>query len=175
MKILLATANKHKALEMKQILSTVISSLELLTLKDLLAPLADVEETGSTLEENAFIKARAYFEATGIPCVADDTGLEVDALHGEPGVRTARFAGEDASYNDNVLLLLTRLNEADSNNRSARFRTVICYCDSLRTLFAEGECLGSIANEKRGEAGFGYDPVFIPDGYRVTFAEMDTQ
>jgi XTP/dITP diphosphohydrolase len=129
----------------------------------------DVEETGSTLEENARLKARAVIEATGLPVLADDTGLEVDALDGEPGVATARFAGPSASYAENVARMLEAM--AGDSRRSARFRTVVVlgFPDGVE-MVAEGILEGQIAEEPRGADGFGYDPVFEVDGR--TLAEM---
>jgi XTP/dITP diphosphohydrolase len=129
----------------------------------------DVEETGSTLEENARLKARAVVEATGLPVLADDTGLEVDALGGEPGVNTARFAGESASYAENVTRMLQVMGGRDQ--RSARFRTVVAlgFPDGVE-IVAEGTLEGRITEEARGADGFGYDPVFEVDG--KTLAEM---
>lgn len=129
----------------------------------------DVEETGSTLEENARLKARAVVEATGLPVLADDTGLEVDALDGGPGVATARFAGPSASYAENVARMLKAM--AGDSRRSARFRTVVVlgFPDGVE-MVAEGILEGQIAEEPRGADGFGYDPVFEVDGR--TLAEM---
>ena len=119
----------------------------------------DVEETGETLEENALLKARAVTDATGLPSLADDTGLEVDSLGGRPGVRSARYAGEGATYRENVALLLTEM--AGRGDRSARFRTVAALVwPSGRFLVAEGVLEGRITTDARGEAGFGYDSVF---------------
>ena len=129
----------------------------------------DIEETGATLEENALIKARSVSEAVGLPALADDTGLEVDALDGAPGVTTARFAGPDASYADNVAHLLDVIDEAET--RSARFRTVVALVmPDGGEVTAEGMVDGVITTERRGDGGFGYDPVFEVDG--VTLAEM---
>ncbi len=129
----------------------------------------DVEETGETLEENALIKARAVVEATGLPSIADDTGLEVDALDGEPGVHTARFAGPDATYDDNVARMLEVMEGV--GDRVARFRTVVAlvFPDGAETL-AEGSVEGVITEVRRGSGGFGYDPVFEVAGR--TLAEM---
>lgn len=129
----------------------------------------DVEETGETLEENALIKARAVVEATGLPSIADDTGLEVEALAGEPGVHTARFAGPDATYDDNVARMLEVMEGVA--NRAARFRTVVAlvFPDGVETL-AEGSVEGVITEVRRGSGGFGYDPVFEVNGR--TLAEM---
>jgi len=130
----------------------------------------DVEETGGTLEENALLKARAVAAAVGLPALADDTGLEVDALGGAPGVRSARYAGPDATYEDNVQHLLAAI--ADAHDRSARFRTVmVLVFPDGREIVGEGVLEGQIIDERRGSSGFGYDPVFLVDGR--TLAEID--
>lgn len=171
MRILLATHNNDKAKELEAVLHQV-ERITVVTLADVPDRLAEPIEDGATLEENALIKARSVFETTGVPTIADDTGLEVEALGGEPGVRSARYAGDDATYEDNCKKLLRELSEIDRDRRAARFRTVICYCDSRRTFMVEGEVTGSIIETARGRNGFGYDPVFVPDGYNSTFAEM---
>ncbi len=132
----------------------------------------DVEETGETLEENALIKARAVVEATGLPSIADDTGLEVEALDGEPGVHAARFAGPDATYDDNVTRMLEVMEEV--GNRVARFRTVVAlaFPDGVE-IVAEGWVDGVIIEVRRGSGGFGYDPVFEVAGR--TLAEMTAE
>jgi XTP/dITP diphosphohydrolase len=169
MNILLATNNPHKAEELAAILGA-FDAITLLTLKDIPQEIPEPVEDGDTLEANAYIKAREIFLATGMPTIADDTGLEVAALNGEPGVHSARYAGENVTYDDNCTKLLDAL--SDAADRSARFRTVICYTDQFRTLFAEGSIEGTIERARRGEGGFGYDPIFRPaDGDR-TFAEM---
>lgn len=129
----------------------------------------DVDETGETLEENALLKARAVVEATGLPVVADDTGLEVDALDGAPGVRTARFAGPGATYQDNVSLMMEVMEGVE--NRTARFRSVVAlaFPDGVE-IIASGSLEGRITSEPRGDGGFGYDPVFEVDG--LTLSEM---
>jgi len=171
MTIVLASANQAKAQELTSILRMLWNdSVTVVTAADVLGHGLIVEESGCTLEENAYLKATAVFERTLLPTIADDTGLEVEALGGQPGVRTARFAGEDASWEANNDLLLRMLEGA--NTRRAQFRTVVCYRDKLRTIFAEGLCIGTIAEKPRGTGGFGYDPLFIPDGYPCTFAEM---
>jgi len=139
-----------------------------------LAAAPDVEETGSTLEENARIKARALADAFGLRAVADDTGLEVDALNGAPGVSSARYAGEHASYADNVAKLLTELEGVYPSLRTARFTTVaIARGPDAREVVARGDVEGLVADMPRGEGGFGYDPVFVPlEGDGRTFAEM---
>jgi XTP/dITP diphosphohydrolase len=169
--LVLATANPDKAAEVVAILSGW-PAIELLARPD---GVGDVEETGDTLLDNARLKARAVAAFAGLPAVADDTGLEVEALGGDPGVRTARYAGEHATYADNVAKLLAELaaRPDGGGGRRARFRTValVAFPDGDE-VWAEGVVEGSIAPERRGSAGFGYDPVFIPDGTELTFAEM---
>ncbi len=172
--LLVGSNNAHKVQEMKEILETR-GLVQILVPNDVVNFPDEIAETGSTLEENAYIKAMAIYENTLQTCLADDTGLEVDALQGAPGVFTARYAGEHATYADNRAKLLAALKDIPENKRTARFRTVICYRDDLRTLFAEGVCEGSIATEERGDAGFGYDSIFIPHGYSQTFAELSAE
>lgn len=132
----------------------------------------EVEETESTLEGNALLKARAVFATTGLTAIADDTGLEVDALDGAPGVLTARYAGENATYDDNVTALLSAL--AGHTNRAAQFRTAVAMVGpNMDDLTVSGHVHGVITSERRGEGGFGYDPIFEVNGR--TFAEMDSQ
>jgi XTP/dITP diphosphohydrolase len=167
----LATANPDKAREIIEVLRVVGDELRL----DPRDPsLPEVEETGATLEENARLKAQAICDATGLPAIADDTGLEVDALDGAPGVRSARFAGEDATYADNVALLLERLQGVEPPGRTARFSTVaIARWPDGREVAAFGAVEGTIAAAPRGTGGFGYDPVFVPDeGDGRTFSEL---
>lgn len=128
-----------------------------------------VEEDLPTLEGNALKKARFWHQYTGLPTLADDTGLEVSALNGAPGVISARYAGETATSEENVVKLLDEMK--DKSNRDARFRTVIALVDDTEQLF-EGVCEGKIIDHPRGERGFGYDPVFLPNGYNETFAEL---
>ncbi len=169
MRLVLATANLDKVAEIAVILG---DGIELAPRPDS-AP--DVVEDADTLEGNARLKAVAIVEATGEPAVADDTGLEVDALGGAPGVHSARFAGEDATYADNVAKMLDALaGHPDPAERTARFRTValVRFPDG-REVIAEGVVEGTMATEARGDAGFGYDPLFIPaEGDGSTFAEM---
>ena len=172
--LVLATANPDKASEIAAILSS--AQVDLLPRP---REVEDVEETGDTLLENARLKARALAAATGRPAIADDTGLEVDALGGAPGVYSARYAGEDATYADNVALLVREVDRAAGagGSRRARFRTValVAFPDGSE-LSAEGVVEGHIAEQPRGTAGFGYDPVFIPeDPSGRTFAEMSTE
>ncbi len=165
-RFVIATANRHKAAEITEVLAGVV---ELLPRP---AEVADVEETGETLEDNARLKAEALVEATGLPAVADDTGLEVEALGGAPGVYSARYAGEGATYADNVTKLLEAL--GGKRDRRARFRTVaLARWPDGAELVAEGVVNGTIAEVPRGTGGFGYDPVFLPDeGDGRTFAEL---
>lgn len=165
-KIVFATNNKHKLDEIRKISE---EKLEILSLNDINCR-TDIPETGTTLEENALIKARFVKDNFGYDCFADDTGLEVKALDGAPGVYSARYAGEDCRAEDNIRKLLTNL-EGISDRRAA-FRTVIALLIGDEQYFFEGAIHGKIIDEKRGESGFGYDPVFVPDGYEQTFAEL---
>jgi XTP/dITP diphosphohydrolase len=131
----------------------------------------ELPETGETLEENALQKARFVYEHTGIPCFADDTGLEINCLGGRPGVYSARYAGEAKNANDNIAKILHEMENC--TDRSARFRTVIAFVEGKNEHLFEGIVNGCIANEKRGEKGFGYDPVFIPEESERSFAEME--
>lgn len=167
MRLVLATANPHKAREIAGLLPGV-------DLAPRPAEVGEVDETEDTLEGNARLKARAVAEAAGEPAVADDTGLEVDALGGRPGVLAARYAGEDATYADNVAKLLDELSGVAEAERTARFRTValVAWPDG-REVVADGVVEGHIALAPRGDGGFGYDPVFVPaGGDGRTFAEM---
>ncbi|MBC8145759.1 MAG: RdgB/HAM1 family non-canonical purine NTP pyrophosphatase [bacterium] len=171
MKILLATGNPHKAAEIASIL-THFDGVDVVTLREIERDIPEPIEDGLTLEENAYIKAREIHNATGLPTLADDTGLEVDALDGAPGVHSARYAGDDATYADNCAKLQRELGAKKSEPRTARFRTVMCFVDAHRTLFAEGSVEGEIIAKPKGDAGFGYDPLFVPHGATHTFAEM---
>lgn len=165
MKIYFASQNENKIREIASILPEGIS---VVGIDDVTS--AELEETGATLEENALQKARFVSESTSCPAFADDTGLEVEALNGAPGVISARYAGEQKSAGDNIVKLLSELKGA--SNRKARFRTVIAYVNGNQNFLFEGVVHGTIAEEPQGNAGFGYDPVFIPDGSAHTFAEM---
>lgn len=167
--IFLASGNRHKIEELREVLQPL--GFELKSTLDVEDP-EEVEEDRPDLEGNALKKARFWHQKTGLPALADDTGLEVDALGGAPGVYSARYAGENASYDDNVNKLLSELDGAA--DRSASFRTVIAYVTDEGDYLFEGVCKGEIIREKRGEKGFGYDPVFVPDGYDLTFAELSS-
>lgn len=164
----LATANPHKASEMRSLLAS--SDVTILERPE---GIADVDETEDTLEGNAILKARALTVATGLPAVADDTGLFVDALGGRPGVWSARYAGNGATYSQNVVKLLDELGDVHDGERGASFRTVIAVAfPDGDVLCVEGELRGTIAREPRGAGGFGYDSVFVVDGDGRTLAEM---
>lgn len=166
-KLVFATNNPHKLEEIRAILG---SKLEILSLADIGCD-ADIPETAETLEGNALIKAHYVYDNYKLDCFADDTGLEVDALHGLPGVHTARYAYPDRhDPESNMIKLLEALRE--NNDRNARFRTVIALIEKGKEHFFEGVVEGVIAREKSGTQGFGYDPVFIPEGNSKTFAEL---
>ncbi len=171
-KLLIATKNQDKIAEIRLLLADL--DVELLTLNEF-PNVPDVIEDGLTLAENAIKKAKSYFEFTKIPAVADDTGLEVDYLNELPGVYSARFAGENATYSDNVNKLLKELHGIPSEKRGATFRCVVALCNEQKTKTVEGKCEGVILEETRGESGFGYDPVFYVPEYDCTFAEMDLE
>jgi XTP/dITP diphosphohydrolase len=167
----LATANPDKAREIAEVLEEAAPGLELVPRPP---EIPDVDEVGDTLEDNARTKAVALCAATDLPAVADDTGLHVDALDGEPGIHSARYAGDDATYADNVAKLLAALDALPLEQRGARFATVAVarWPDGLE-IAALGEVEGVITTTARGEHGFGYDPVFVPlEGDGRTFAEM---
>jgi XTP/dITP diphosphohydrolase len=165
--IVFATNNSHKLEEVCKILS---GKMHLVSLKDINC-FDDIPETSETLEGNALQKACYIKENYGYDCFSDDTGLEVEALNNEPGVRSARYAGDAHDSNANVEKLLRVLGDAE--NRKARFKTVIALIYEGREYFFEGKVEGRIIGERRGNTGFGYDPVFVPEGYDKTFAELD--
>lgn len=176
MKIVFATNNKNKLSEIKAILG---DQFEVLSLNDINCHV-DIPETGSTLEENAVIKAQYIYKNYGLSVFADDTGLEVEALNGAPGVFSARYAGGEGHDSEaNMKKLLAELN--GKSNRNAHFRTVIAFIpcrknnESAEPILFEGICNGEIIKEKRGGSGFGYDPVFMPEGYNETFAELGNE
>lgn len=169
MKIVFATGNQNKA---REIAAMLPASIEILTLNDLDIQ-EDIPETADTLEGNAHLKAAYISERFDLPCFADDTGLEVYALNNDPGVRSARYAGEQRSDEDNMQKLLENLENTE--DRSARFRTVIALHMNSEKREFEGIVEGSILHQKRGEKGFGYDPLFLPEGYETSFAEMSLE
>ncbi|MBN1269216.1 MAG: XTP/dITP diphosphatase [Kiritimatiellae bacterium] len=169
MKLVLATRNPHKLREIREIFA--LPGLEIVSALDF-PDVPEVVEDGDTFQENAIKKAMVLAMATKHWALADDSGLEVDALGGEPGVRSARFAGEPVDYEANNRRLLELLK--DESNRRARFRCVLALSSpGGRVQIVEGTCEGTITREARGSSGFGYDPLFVPDGYSRTFAEMD--
>ncbi len=166
-KIVFATNNANKLKEIKDI---VEDRFEILSLNDINCH-EEIEETGNTFQENALIKAKHVKLKYGYDCFADDSGLEVEALNGEPGIFSSRYAGENGNSTANINKLLTNLQGAE--NRKARFHTVIALILNGETYYFEGTVSGTIIDDKRGGNGFGYDPVFIPDGYQKTFAEIE--
>lgn len=169
--LLIATKNKGKIVELKNPLADL--PLELKSLSDF-PFVREVEETGKTFAENAVLKARGYARQTKLRALADDSGLEVAALNGAPGVFSARYAGEKADDRENVEKLLREISETGSPNRAARFICAMAIADDAGEIefTAEGFCDGTIIYEPRGENGFGYDPIFVPDGFAETFAEL---
>lgn len=167
--LIFATNNPHKVDEVRAVLG---GKWDIITLKEAGID-KDIPEPHDSLEANALEKSRTIYQLTGRNCFSEDTGLETEALQGEPGVRSARYAGESATFENNINKLLERLK--GQNNRRARFRTVISLILNGREHLFEGICNGIIIDDKRGSAGFGYDPVFVPDGDTRTFAEMNME
>lgn len=167
--IILASRNKDKIAELRQTLKPLGITLKSST--DF-PELEEVIEDRETLKGNALKKARYTHQQTGLPALSDDTGLEVDALNGRPGVYSARYAAEDASYQDNVDKLLKELANTPSTKRQAQFRTVVAFVTANDEFTFEGVCKGLITEKEQGDGGFGYDPVFQPDAHENTFAEL---
>ena len=166
--LIFATNNQHKVAEVRTVLNNLF---EVISLKEAGINI-DIPEPYDTLEENAATKSNTIFQLTGKDCFSEDTGLFVDVLNGEPGVKSARYAGEAASNKDNISKLLSQL--GDTSNRQARFRTIISLILNGTSYTFEGICEGAILTTPRGEQGFGYDAVFVPDGSTNSFAEMDS-
>jgi len=166
LKLVFATNNKHKLEEVQ----AMLTNFEIVSLADINC-FDDIPETADTLEGNAILKANFITEKYGLDCFADDTGLEVEALNNEPGVYSARYAGEDNNTEANMAKLLKNL----KNNpiRKAQFKTAIALNIEGKQFIFEGICKGTILAEKRGKSGFGYDPIFMPDGFKTSFAEMN--
>ena len=169
MKLVFATNNKHKLQEVRDIIG---SGVEILSLADINCN-EDIPETADTLDGNALIKARYIYEKYNVNCFADDTGLEVDVLDGAPGVYSARYAGDGHDSEANMRKLLENL--TGKNNRNAQFRTVIALIRDGEEKLFNGIVKGTITEEKRGDSGFGYDPIFVPEGYSESFAQMDSR
>jgi XTP/dITP diphosphohydrolase len=166
MKMIFATNNQHKVDEIR---SALPQGFSIVSLKEAGIDI-DIPEPHDTLQDNAAEKARTIYNLTRTNCFSEDTGLEVFSLNNEPGVHSARYAGEEKSFDKNIDKLLFKLN--NSPDRKARFRAVICLLLNRKEYFFEGVCEGEIINEKKGKGGFGYDPIFIPAGSGKTFAEM---
>ena len=174
MKIVAATGNKHKIEEIESI--TKKFGMNVITKAEAGVGDLEVEETGTTFEENSLIKAEAIMKATGMPAIADDSGLEADALNGAPGVYSARFSGEGATDESNNAKLLKLMENIPDDERSARFVSVVTLCFPDGTVVAaRGECLGTLRRSPRGDGGFGYDPLFVPVGYDKTYAEISAE
>jgi XTP/dITP diphosphohydrolase len=167
-KYIFASSNNNKILE----LSNRVPTLDIVSLVDI-GYREEIVESGLTLEDNARIKARTIYDKYRISCISDDTGLEVDYLQGQPGVLSARYAGEPSDSKNNIIKLLKAMEGVQ--NRRARFRTIICLIDNNEEKFFEGVVEGSISNQVCGDNGFGYDPIFIPNGYEQTFAQISLQ
>ena len=171
MKIILATHNRDKEKELQKSLEGL--NVKICSLFDF-PNIGEIEETGTTLLENSLLKARTVFDITGIPTIADDTGLEVDYLDGAPGVYSSRYAGNNVSYQDNVDKLLIELDGVPHERRTARFRTVVTYIDKNEELWTEGYIDGIISETIIGDRGFGYDPLFFVPHKGKTFAELSS-
>lgn len=169
MKLVFATNNRHKLQEVRDIVG---DRVEVLSLADI-GCYDDIPETADTLQGNALIKARHIYEKYGFDCFADDTGLEVEALGGAPGVYSARYAGEDCDSEANMRKLLENL--TGKTNRNAQFRTVIALIINGEEMLFNGIVKGTIATEKKGDSGFGYDPIFVPEGHSDSFAQMGSE
>ncbi|MDP7555900.1 MAG: RdgB/HAM1 family non-canonical purine NTP pyrophosphatase [Nitrospinota bacterium] len=167
--IVLATQNRDKREELQEALSEF--TVKILSLNDL-PFIGEIEEVGKTLLENSMIKAKTVHNLTQLPVIADDTGLEVEALNGAPGIYSARYAGEDVTYEDNVNKLLAEMENIPLENRKAQFRTVISFVDKDRELWTEGRIKGIIGESAKGKNGFGYDPVFFVPELEKTFSEL---
>ena len=170
MEIILATHNLDKCKELQKSFSD--TNIKVYTLKNF-PEIGEIIEDGASLEENAFIKSRTVFNKTGIPTISDDTGLFVDALNGDPGIFSARYAGENCSYDDNVNKLLIEMKNIDDSLRKATFKTVVTYVSKDLELVVEGSVKGIITKKPKGNQGFGYDPIFYVSELQKTFAEMD--
>ena len=167
--IVLATHNRDKREELQEALSEF--TVKILSLNDF-PFIGEIEEVGKTLLENSMIKAKTVHNLTQLPVIADDTGLEVEALNGAPGIYSARYAGEDVTYEDNVNKLLAEMENIPLENRKAQFRTVISFVDKDRELWTEGRIKGIIGESAKGKNGFGYDPVFFVPELEKTFSEL---
>jgi len=173
-RLLVASRNRKKLAEMRRVLDSAGLAFELVSLSDV-PPFDEAPETGATFEDNALAKARDAFKATGLPSVADDSGLEVDALHGMPGVLSARWAGVHGDDAANNALLLAQLRDVPSNRCGAAFVSTCALVSDADEVVVRGRWPGRIAREPRGESGFGYDPIFLPDGLECSAAELSPE
>ena len=171
-KIVIASSNNHKVSEISVKIQPFFDKI--LSLADF-PEIGEIVEDGNTIEENSFKKSRASFEHTNIASIADDTTLEVDALNGDPGLFTARYAGEKATYEENMTKLLDNLDGIEDSLRTARFRTIISFVDGKNDFHVEGRLEGRILNKKIGNNGFGYDPIFQSTEFKMSLAEMDSK
>ena len=170
-KVVLATTNKGKVKEFKEMLAPL--GVEIISSDQLgVEELPDVEENGTSFEENALIKAKAYYELFGYPALADDSGLAIDALEGRPGIYSARYAGEEKNDQANIDKVLEELQDVPGEKRAARFICAIAYVDGQQEIIVSGECEGLITHEPRGKHGFGYDPIFFVPSEGKTMAEL---
>ncbi len=166
MELIFASNNAHK---LEEIQALAGKDITIVSLKEA-GIFTEIPEPWPTLQQNALEKCQTIYRLTGRPCFAEDSGLEVDALNGEPGVRSARFAGEPPNHEANIQLLLSKLEGAPS--RGAQFRAVICFMNGAEPVYFEGICRGTISDKPMGTNGFGYDPVFVPEGHSETFAQL---
>jgi len=174
MMVLLASRNAKKLGEMQRIVAPLLPSFEVIGL-DAVAPYVEVPETGATFADNALLKAREGLTHTGLPTIADDSGLAVDAMNGMPGVLSARWSGRHGDDEANLQLLLAQLSDTPDDRLGAAFVCAVAFVDTEREVVVEGRMPGRLIRDKRGTNGFGYDPIFVPDGHDVTSAELPSE
>ncbi|NQU35986.1 MAG: RdgB/HAM1 family non-canonical purine NTP pyrophosphatase [Actinobacteria bacterium] len=175
-KVVLASRNQHKIAEVRRILADARSDIELVGLDELAVAVQEVPETGATFAENALIKAQSVVDATGLPAIADDSGIEVDALNGMPGVLSARWAGKHGDDMANLDLVLAQISDVPEQRRGASFvAAVVLVRDGASPIVVEGKVSGRLLFHSAGEGGFGYDPIFVPAGQDLTTAEMSAE
>jgi XTP/dITP diphosphohydrolase len=173
MTILLFTTNQHKKQEFQTLFNQYMPAVSIITPNELGLTMPEVEEDGSSFAENAYLKALAMAYTTPFPVLADDSGLSVHALDNNPGIKSARYAGENASDAQNRQLLCDNLKKLNLQQSTAHFTAALAFIDTQRAFIVEAECYGKITINEQGTNGFGYDPLFIPDGYDITFAQCD--
>lgn len=177
-KILIGSNNKKKFNELKSLIdNSNLLDIELKSPEDYNLESLEIEENGSDFFENSLIKAKTFFELTNTPTLSDDSGLIVECLGGEPGLNSARYAGENATDDENIDFLFNKIRKLETipNQLNAKFVTTICFFDGTQTYYFEGFIEGHLIQEKRGDGGFGYDPIFVPNGYNQTFAELGNE